>query len=86
MRLFSLLLLTAIYALSLAGCGAMYTSAEQEVPKGSLTKSYQLIDEMGRVSGTLVLEPMGRAVLRDADNKVIGVFSSDKGFSPESNN
>jgi hypothetical protein len=83
MRKFTLLLTAFACSLALAGCGAMNTSTEEEPQRGSLTKSYQLIDDMGRVSGTLVLEPMGRAELRDANGKIIGIFSADQGFVPE---
>lgn len=82
-RTFTLRLTALACALTLAGCGAMNTSSQDEPQKGSLTKSYQLIDDMGRVSGTLVLEPMGRAELRDANGKIIGIFSADQGFIPE---
>lgn len=86
MRAITLFLTALTCSLTLAGCGAMNTSTETEAPKGSLTKSYQLIDDLGRISGTLVLQPMGRAELRDADGKIIGAFSADKGFSPENSN
>lgn len=71
-------------SLFLAGCVATTPTPEESGPqKGSLTRTYQLVDEMGRMSGTLVLQPMGRAELRDADGRLIGVFSADQGFTPE---
>jgi len=85
MRVITLQLAVFACALTFAGC-AMQPSADPEVPKGSLTKSYKLVDEMGRESGTLVLQPMGRAELRDADGKLIGVFSAEQGFSPDYKN
>lgn len=85
MRVFTLLSIALTCFLTLAGCGAM-NSTESETPKGSLTKSYKLIDDLGRDSGSLVLEPMGRAELRDANGKIIGIFSADKGFIPENQN
>lgn len=74
----ALVLQAAAFAcvLALSGCAAP-PATDLETPKGSLTKSYKLIDEMGRESGTLVLQPMGRAELRDADGKLIGAFSAE---------
>ena len=85
MRAIILQLAVLACTMTLIGC-AMQPTATPEVPKGSLTKSYKLVDEMGRESGTLVLQPMGRAELRDADGKLIGVFSAEQGFSPDAKN
>lgn len=84
MRAIALQLAAFACTLTLVGCAQ--PPADTEVPRGSLTKSYKLVDEMGRESGTLVLQPMGRAELRDADGKLIGVFSADQGFTPENRN
>jgi len=74
-------------SLVLSGCATMNNTAAQPEPeRGSLTRTYKLIDEMGRTSGTLVLQPMGRAELRDADGRLIGVFSAEQGFTPEARN
>jgi len=85
MRVIAQQLAACVCALTLVGC-AMQPPADPEAPRGSLTKSYKLVDEMGRESGTLVLQPMGRAELRDADGKLIGVFSAEQGFSPDTQN
>lgn len=86
MRKFTLLLAAFACSLFLVGCGAMSGSSSNEPPRGSLTKTYQLLDEDGRMSGTLVLQPMGRAELRDSDGKLIGVFSAEQGFNPQMSN
>jgi len=80
----SLLPAVMFCCLTLSGCTAMLASQMQgEQQQGSLTRTYKLIDEMGRVSGTLTIQPMGRAELRDADGSLIGVFSADQGFTPK---
>ncbi len=58
----------------LAGCGG--TPEKKEEPTGSLQRKYTLVDEQGRKSGSLVINPLGGAELRDIDGKVIGVFKS----------
>lgn len=82
MRAIILPLAAAACGLIFIGC-TMQSSSNMESPKGSLTKTYKLVDEMGRESGTLVLQPMGRAELHDGDGKLIGVFSAEQGFMPE---
>lgn len=67
---FSLLVLS----FSLYGCGGGSAKAEKEAT-GSLLRSYTLVDDQGRKSGTLTLNPLGGAELRDADGKVIGTFA-----------
>lgn len=84
MRAIVLQLAALACTLTLVGC-ALNQPTDAEIQKGSLTKSYKLVDDMGRESGTLVLQPMGRAELRDADGKLIGVFSAEQGFSPDYN-
>lgn len=66
-----------------SGCTAMHTTETVDPPRGSLTKTYRLVDEDGRVSGSLILHPMGKAELRDADGKLIGVFAAEQGYVPE---
>ena len=58
----------------LAGCGG--TPEKKEEPTGSLQRKYTLVDEQGRKSGSLVINPLGGAELKDIDGKVIGVFKS----------
>ena len=77
MRFFILILIVSLTSLSLVGCGGSSTkSAEPE--KGSLLRTFSLVDDQGRVSGTLTLNPQGGAELRDIDGKVIGSFSSQQ--------
>jgi hypothetical protein len=73
MRLSVLILVVLFVSLSLVGCGGKSKSTEPE--KGSLMRSFKLIDDQGRESGTLVLNPQGGAELRDTDGKVIGSFA-----------
>ncbi len=42
------------------------------VKKGSLSRTFTIVDEQGRNAGTLILDFSGGAVLRDANVKVIG--------------
>lgn len=74
MRLLSLLLIALLVSLPLAGCGGS-KSKSVEPEKGSLLRTYKLLDDMGRESGTLTLNPHGGAELRDADGQVIGTFA-----------
>lgn len=77
MRFFILILIVSLTSLSLVGCGGSSTkSAEPE--KGSLLRTFSLIDDQGRESGTLTLNPQGGAELRDIDGKVIGSFGSQQ--------
>lgn len=76
MRSLLLMVVVLFASLSLAGCGSKTTSAEPEkVETGSLIRSYKLVDEQGRESGTLNINPLGGAELRDVDGNVIGSFA-----------
>lgn len=77
MRSFILILIVSVALLSLVGCGGSSTkSAEPE--KGSLMRTFKLIDEQGRESGALTLDPQGGAELRDADGKLIKSFNQQQ--------
>ena len=69
----TILVITAL-ALSLGGCASKGKSADAEVQKGTLSRVFSLVDEQGREAGTLVLNPLGGAILKDADGNVIGNF------------
>lgn len=43
--------------------------------KGSLSRTFYLVDEQGRKSGKLIMHPSGDAELRDENDQVIGKFS-----------
>ena len=45
--------------------------------KGSLSRTFTIVDEQGRKSGTLTLEFGGGAVLRDENGRVIGKFRAE---------
>ena len=69
-----------VIGLMLAGCAGSSkkdaqppkeTASEQ---KGSLSRTFTLVDEQGRQAGQLVLDPFGGAIIHDANGKVIGQF------------
>lgn len=63
--------------LILGGCGGgTQTKKDEPEPVGSLKRTYTLMDDQGRRSGTLVLNPLGGAELLDVDGQVIGKFQS----------
>jgi len=59
---------------TLVGCGGGTSKAEKEAT-GSLLRTFTLVDEQGRKAGTLTLNPLGGAELRDSDGRVIGTFA-----------
>jgi hypothetical protein len=73
----------AVLGLVFAGCGGS-SKKEDEQPMGSLRRTYTLVDEQGRQSGTLVLDAVGGAELRDSDGTLMGSFKSS-GAAPMSN-
>lgn len=44
---------------------------------GSLSRTFTIIDEKGRESGTITIDPLGGVVLRDENGKVVGKFKPD---------
>ena len=71
-----------IVGLAVGGCGGGSQKKKEEAePVGSLKRTFTLVDEQGRKSGTLVLNPLGGAELRDPDGQVVGTFQSvGKGY------
>jgi len=72
--------------ISLVACGGGSKNMKAEEPaaaapaaevKGSLSHSFTIVDEQGRKSGTLVIEPSGGASLLDENGKVIGKFKPE---------
>jgi hypothetical protein len=51
--------------------------------KGSLSRSFTLVDDQGRNSGSITLDPFGGAVLRDENGKVIGTFKAASSPEPQ---
>ena len=82
-----LLGILAAFALGfvLVACGGGRQRKEDPpaVEKGSLSRTFKLLDEKGRKSGTLTLDPFGRAELRDADGKLIGKFTPERPVEAE---
>lgn len=72
---------------ALIGCAGSSKKAEPPAEeqaveqKGSMSRTFTIMDEQGRKSGTLTLNPFGGAVLRDENGTVIKEFKS--GGSPE---
>ena len=78
-RFFSIVVIFVV-GLTLVGCGGFKKKKEQPAEKsaaeqkGSLSRTFTVVDEQGRNAGTLILDFSGGAVLRDANGKVIGTF------------
>jgi len=81
MRKLILMMIVLFVSLSIAGCGGK--SKEPEVvEKGTLNRTFKLIDDSGRESGTLTLNAVGGAELRDANGNLIGTFTSGTASEP----
>jgi len=50
-------------------------AAEEVVETGALQSNFKVVDDQGRVSGTLSLTPFGGAELRDLEGNLIGVLT-----------
>ena len=76
----SIIVVIFVFGLTLVGCGGLMKKKEQpaEKPaveqKGSLSRTYTVVDEQGRKAGTISFDFSGGAVLRDENGKVIGRF------------
>ncbi len=76
----SIIVVIFVFGLTIAGCGGLMKKKEQpaEKPaveqKGSLSRTYTVMDEQGRKAGTISFDFSGGAVLRDENGKVIGTF------------
>ena len=66
------------FGLVACGGGKQKKKDQPAEEKGSLSRTYKLVDEQGHNSGTLTLDPIGGAELRDADGTLI------KKFTPQS--
>lgn len=77
------LVVVLVLGLTLVGCAGPSKQKEQPAEeavveqKGSLSRVLNIVDEQGRKSGTLTLDPLGGAVLRDENGTVIGRFKSE---------
>ena len=63
------------------GCAGSSRKAEE---KGSLSRTFMLLDEEGRKAGKLVLGPSGNAELLDANDQVVGHFTATGGGAEQS--
>jgi hypothetical protein len=76
----SIIVVIFVFGLTLVGCGGLMKKKEQpaEKPaaeqKGSLSRTYTVMDEQGRKAGTISFDFSGGAVLRDENGNVIGTF------------
>lgn len=52
--------------------------------KGSLSRTFTLVDEQGRKSGTLTLDPVSGATLRDENGNIVGKFKAESTPEPQS--
>lgn len=80
-RVFGIIIIfVLVFGLTLVGCGGFMKKKEQPVEKpaaeqkGSLSRTFTVMDDQGRNAGKLTLDFSGGAVLKDADGKVIGTF------------
>ena len=75
------IIVLAILALGFALIACSGTSEQKSVKPsegtGSLSRTFKIIDEKGRESGTLTIDPAGGVVLRDENGKVVGKFKQD---------
>jgi len=77
---FYVIMALLVIGLILGGCAGSSKKKEQppEEPvteqKGSLSRTFTIVDEQGRNAGTLALDFSGGAVLRDEHGKIIGKF------------
>jgi hypothetical protein len=76
---FLILLTLAALGLVFIACGSTseQKSAAPAKETGSLSRTFKIIDENGRESGTLTLEYSGEVILRDENNNVVGKFKKD---------
>ena len=76
-------------ACTLLGCAGPSKKAAPETEpqaaeqKGSMSRTFKLVDEQGREAGTLTVHPFGGAVLRDADGTVLKEFQSGGSTQPQ---
>jgi hypothetical protein len=50
---------------------------EPDKGKGSLARTFTIVDELGRNSGTLTIDPLKGVILRDENGSVIGKFKPE---------
>jgi hypothetical protein len=70
-------LVLPILALCLAACGS--APAPSPVPgpgAGGISRSYNLVDDQGRIAGRVILSPLGGGQLIDQNGNVVGRFVS----------
>lgn len=79
-----LIIIPAVFIISFALIACSSTSeqksAEPESPAGtgSLSRTFKILDEKGRESGTLTIDPLGGVTLRDENGRVVGRFKPDE--------
>jgi hypothetical protein len=75
-RRFLFMLTAFALGFALVACGGGNKKKDKAAEeKGSLSRTYKIVDEQGRNSGTLTLDPAGGAELRDADGNLLRKFS-----------
>jgi hypothetical protein len=78
-RRFIILLALVALGFVFIACGSTseQKSATPTEKTGSLSRTFKIIDENGRESGTLTIEPGGGVILRDENGNVVGKFNKD---------
>jgi hypothetical protein len=75
------IIILALLALgfSLIACSGTSEQKSDTPPEGtgSLSRTFKIIDEKGRASGTLTIDPLGGVTLRDENGNIIGKFKPD---------
>jgi len=79
-KTFYVIMTILVIGLMLGGCAGS-SKEKAQLPKepvaeqkGSLSRTFTIVDEQGRNAGTLSMDFSGGAVLRDDNGKVIGNF------------
>jgi hypothetical protein len=70
------LLVLPVLALTLAACGSEPPPPQPVVGPGvgGISRSYNLVDEQGRVAGRVVISPLGGGQMIDQNGNVVGRF------------
>ncbi|HEV2674685.1 MAG TPA: hypothetical protein VGV37_09095 [Aliidongia sp.] len=65
-----------LLALSLVGCGSAPPPPQPVVGPGvgGISRSYNLVDDQGRIAGRVVISPLGGGQLIDQNGNVVGRF------------
>ena len=70
---------TFLFGFALIACSGTSEQKSVQTPEGigSLSRTFKIIDEKGRPSGTLTIDPVGGVTLRDENGNIVGRFKPD---------